>query len=129
MFDVLTFVPRETKLDRVPRPAFDGGADVETTEPDLNDVHEIPDAQPVTRERQAVRENFHVWLPLSSRGGHTHGARHLTHELLDLEGNLLNGLQIRSKDLDAYLCANAGAQHKNPVLDRLQEAGDKAELF
>ena len=133
LFDVLAFVARETKLDRISRATFDGGADVEATKPDLNDVHEISDAQPITGERQAIGQNLHVRLTLRSRGGHTHGAGHLTHEVLDLEGDLLNGFEIGAKDLNAHLGPNSGAEHQNPVLDRLQKswhvAGDEAELF
>ena len=45
----------------------------------------------------------------------------LFHDPLDLEGLALERVEIVAEDLDPDLRANAGRQHEQPVLDRLQE--------
>ena len=46
----------------------------------------------------------------------------MVHDLFDLEGLLLERVEVVAKNLDAELRANAGREHEQAVLDRLEKA-------
>src|SRR5690606_28123190 len=53
-------------------------------------------------------------------------ATDIANDLFDLEGFCLKRIEIFAKELDTDLRPNAGADHEDTVLDRLEEAGDIA---
>ena len=90
----------------------------------MDDVEHVLRAQTVMRHRRTVQFNVQVRLALHARRRHADGAGNFPHDALDLESLLLKGVQIVAENLDAHLGADAGADHQNPVLDRLQETGN-----
>ena len=63
-FDIIALIAREPQLNRVACAPFDGGAHIEPSQANLDDVHHVADVQTVSGEREPVRQDFHVRLPL-----------------------------------------------------------------
>ena len=81
------------------------------------------DAQPVAPEQLAPDLDLQVGLALHP--GRRDAGRPLdpVDHPLDLEGLLLQGVEVVAEDLDPDLGADAGAGHEDAVLDGLEEAG------
>jgi len=76
------------------------------------------------RHRHAVSLNVEIRLALRARRGDADRAGNRAHDALDRERLLLQFVQIVAENLDAHLRADAGADHQNPVFNRLQKTGN-----
>ena len=96
--------------------------DVLAADAGLDDVEHVLRAQAVARHGLAVHLDLEVRLALHARGRDAGRAGNLAHDALDLERLLLQRVEIVAENLHADLRADAGAEHEDAVLDRLEES-------
>ena len=124
--NVVAFAALQADLDRNPLAPGNRGGNIFAADAGFDQIQNVLRAQAVARHRHAVHLDVEIRLALRARRGDADRAGNFPHDALDLERLLLQRVQIVAKNLDADLRADAGADHQNAVLNRLQKSGDVA---
>ena len=115
--NIVAKLPWIAYVDRVTLSAFDGIANVLAPDSRLYNLLHISDGQtitgcflPVNLEIKIVASH-HSFCESTARTGY------VLEDILNLNGNLLDLLQIGAEDLDSEITAHAGGQHLGPSLN------------
>ena len=131
--NVLAKLAQVAHADRVAFAAFDGLHDVHAADGDFDDVLHVADAHAVARDAVAIDLELEIRLADDAVGDDVGRAGHFLEQLLDLQADALDLLQVAAVNLHAHHRAEAGLEHDEARLDRLEEsrqhAGDRGLLL
>ena len=120
--DRVTQLPLITHPHRIALPAFDRGGDRFPANRHFDHILHLLQADAVAGNRFAIDLDLQVGLADDPVGQHRRrfDGGQLLQQGLDPQSDRLDGLQVRSLDLDPHRSAHAALQHHDPGGDRLQ---------